>query len=231
MSKYVPARSAVWEKGYISYRRLWLDSCLEASSDEMRGIVIDLGGKREKKQKRGTFKPPEEKARAWWYINLDRNTSPNIFADVNQAPLGGQSVDCVICTEVLEHIPDPKACVHEMYRLLQKGGMAFVSAPFMYPVHADPFDFQRFTDEGLRNLFKDFASVEIIQMGSYAGTLGMLIEIGIEGVQGKSFLQRIMRWSMRRIARGLCWFDLSHYDLENVVWNKFTTGYFVKAVR
>jgi len=118
-----------------------------------------------------------------------------------------------------------------MHRLLRKGGVAFVSVPFMYPVHADPFDFQRFTEDGLRDVFKDFGAIEIIQMGSYPGTLGMLIEVGLEGIQRTSLLPRIIRWSLGWVARWLCWFDLSHYDLENVVWNKYTTGYFVKAVK
>ncbi len=229
MRNYAPEKYSIWKKNYISYRRLWLDACLEAFSAEMRGFVIDLGGKREKK--RGSFRPPEDKARVWWYINLDPNTTPNVFADVNQTPLISESVDCIICTEVLEHIPNPKSCVNEIYRLLIKGGTAFVSIPFIYPIHADPFDFQRFTEDGLLNLFGDFSEVEIFQMGSFPGVLGMLIEIGIEGIPKDSILRRSIRWSLIWIARWLCWFDLSTAGKKNLVWNKFTTGYFVKAVR
>jgi SAM-dependent methyltransferase len=229
MTNHIPEKSTIWKKGYISYRRLWLDACLEAYTAEMRGFVIDLGGKREKK--RGSFHPPEEQARAWWYINLDPNASPNIFADVNQTPVSSGSVDCIICTEVLEHIPDPHACVNEIFRLLRNGGTVFVSVPFIYPIHADPFDFQRFTEDGLRNLFGDFSQVEIFQMGSYPGTLGMLIEIGIEGIPRKAIFPRIVRWSLRWVARWLCWYDLHIQSRDNPVWQKYTTGYFLKAIR
>ncbi len=229
MKNHIPEKSAVWKKSYISYRRLWLDQCLKAFSTEMRGLVVDLGGKREKK--RGTFLPPHEQADAWWYVNLDLNTHPDIFADVGDVPLDAQSIDCIICTEVLEHLPEPKACVNEMYRLLRKGGIAFASAPFMYPVHADPFDFQRFTEDGLRKLFSDFASVEVFQMGSYPGTMGMLIELGIDGIQGRSFLPKILRRSLRLISRWLCSYDLSRASQNNTTWQKFTTGYFMKVIR
>jgi len=229
MNNCAPERSAVWKKNYITYRRLWLDSCLNAYSNKMRGCVIDLGGKRE--NKRGSFQPPENEADSWLYINLDPKAIPNIFADVTQTPLRGESVDCIICTEVLEHLPNPQACVDEAHRLLRKGGVVFASVPFIYPVHADPFDFQRFTEDGLRKLFGDFSSVEIIPMGSFPGVLGMLIEIGIEGIQGGSFFPKLERRSLRLVSRWLCSYDISVAPKNNIVWRKFTTGYFTKIVK
>lgn len=229
MKKFTPERSSVWKDSFITYRRLWLDSCLTAYSAEMRGVVIDLGGKRE--NKRGSFHPPEEQAKSWWYVNLASITHPDIFADVSQVPIEAQCVDCVICTEVLEHLPNPQACVDEIRRILRRGGAAYVSVPFMYPVHADPYDFQRFTDEGLRRLFSDFKSVEIVQMGSYPGVIGMLIDIGIDGIHGTSLFTIIIRRGLRWISRWLCSFDLHTLGGNNLIWQKYTTGYFLKAVR
>lgn len=225
----IPERSGFWKNGYVTYRRLWLDFCLHAFSNEMRGLVIDLGGKRE--NKRGSFSPPEDQARAWWYLNLDLNTHPNIFADVTQTPLHGQTVDCIICTEVLEHLPKPQACVDEIHRLLRDDGLVFASTPFFYPIHADPHDFQRFTEDGLRRLFCDFKSVEIYRMGGYAGVLGLLCELSIPSEDGSSLTSKFLRWALKWISRWLCWIDLSNYGSENVNRQKFTTGYFLKAIR
>lgn len=216
-------------EGYVTYRRFWLDACLKAFSHEMRGIVLDLGGKRE--NKRGTFQPPEQDARAWWYLNLDLSTRPNIFADVTRTPLKIASVDCILCTEVIEHLHNPQACVDEIHRLLRDDGLVFASTPFFYPVHADPYDFQRFTEDGLRNLFRNFQSVEVYRMGGYAGALGLMVELGIPGMEGKSLPRKFVRWAMKWISRWLCCFDLSVFDKENEAWSKFTTGYFVRAVR
>jgi len=229
MKSHIPQRSGFWKNNYVTYRRLWLDACLNAFSDEMRGMVIDLAGKRA--NKRGNFQPPEQESRAWWYINIDWGTNPNIFADVTRTPLSAKSVDCILCTEVLEHLPDPQACVDEMHRLLRDGGLVFASVPFFYPVHADPYDFQRFTEAGLWNLFTEFKSVEIFRMGGYAGVLGLLLEIGIHGLDGNSLLKKFLRWAMKWASRWLCLYDLSIFDSENAIWQKFTTGYFVRAVR
>jgi SAM-dependent methyltransferase len=226
---FVPEKSGFWKNDYVTYRRLWLDSCLNAFSNEMRGSVIDLGGKRD--NKRGSFQPPEHQADYWRYINLDLSTSPNIFADVTQTPLERKTVDCIICTEVLEHLPNPQACADEIHRLLRDGGVAFVSVPFFYPVHADPYDFQRFTEDGLRHLFRGFNSIEVYRMGGYAGVLGLLIELGIAGVKGNSIFQKILHWKMKWISRWLCWYDLLVFNRHNSSWEKYTTGYFLKAVR
>lgn len=229
MNPIIPQRSGYWKNNYVTYRRLWLDACLNAFSNEMRGFVLDLGGKRE--NKRGSFQPPEREAQAWWYLNLDWVTKPNVFADVTKTPLNSEGVDCILCTEVLEHIKDPQACVDEIHRLLRNGGLVFASTPFFYPIHADPYDFQRFTEDGLRHLFRDFKSVEVYCMGGYLGVLGLFLEIGISGVEGTSFLKQALRWAMKWISRWLCSYDIFLVNIESAPWQKFTTGYFVKAVR
>ena len=118
--KYVPKKSGFWKGNYVTYRRLWVDSCLNAFIDEDHGLVIDLGGKRE--NKRGSFLPPEHQADAWLYLNLDPQASPNIFSDVVKTPLLKQSADYIICTEVLEHLSNPQACVDEIHRILREDG-------------------------------------------------------------------------------------------------------------
>lgn len=216
-------------RNYVTYRRFWLDAMLSAFAYEMRGVVFDLGGKRN--NKRGTFIAPEEQADIWLYVNLDMSTSPNIYADVTRVPARSHSVDCIICTEVLEHLLKPQACVDEIHRLLCDGGLVLASVPFFYPVHADPYDFQRFTEDGLRHLFSSFSSVEVFRMGGFAGVLGLLIEIGIVGVEGNAPNAKFTRWVMKWVSRLLCRYDLNIFGEESESWKKFTTGYFVRAVR
>ena len=225
----LPRRDFWKAKNYLTYRRLWLDVALEAFASDMRGRVMDIGGKRE--NKRGTFQPPEHQAQAWWYVNLDMTTNPNVYADAGQLPLMGQSVDCVICTEVLEHLPRPERCVAEIHRLLRDGGVALISVPFLYPTHADPYDYQRFTEDGLRNLFRDFKTVTVYRMGGYTGVLGLMVELGIHGVEGNAPSKKLARWAMKWISRWLFRADLAAFGMESEAWAKFTTGYFVRAVR
>jgi len=221
--------AAPWRNNYVTYRRFLLDAFLREFSPEMLGVVIDLGGKRS--QKRGTFQPPEQQADMWLYINLDIQTQPNIFADVTKTPLKANIADVIICTEVLEHLPDPQCCVNEISRLLHVGGVAFVTTPFFYPVHGDPQDYQRFTEDGLRYLFRNFETVDVYRMGGYAGVMGLMLELGLPGVEENSLSHKILRWMLKWISRWLCRYDVAQFGRENKVWSAFTTGYFVRAIR
>jgi ubiquinone/menaquinone biosynthesis C-methylase UbiE len=52
-----------------------------------------------------------------------------VVGDGRRLPLADESVDRVICTEVLEHIPDDRAFVAELSRVLRPGGSIAVSVP------------------------------------------------------------------------------------------------------
>ena len=60
----------------------------------------------------------------------------------------------VIGLEVFEHIKYPNKAVNEIYRLLKPNGNFLMSVPFMFPIHDEPYDFQRWTLQGLRFLIK-----------------------------------------------------------------------------
>ena len=217
------------KNNYITYRRRLLDYYLDQHTPEMRGMVIDLGGKHE--QKRGSFTPPEKQASAWYYVNLELGTHPNLLGDVCKIPIKNNCADIIICTEVLEHLKYPNICADEIFRILRPGGSALLSIPFLYPVHADPYDFQRYTADGLRQLLNQFNTVEITPMGGYLGTLGMLIEIGIPGIKGQRLDKKIIRRFLYWFANRLCLLDLNKPQWANPIWQKFTTGYFIKAIK
>jgi SAM-dependent methyltransferase len=49
--------------------------------------------------------------------------------DLTAIPLPDDSVDVIVCSEVLEHIPDNKKAVSELYRVLKNDGSLLVSMP------------------------------------------------------------------------------------------------------
>ncbi len=53
--------------------------------------------------------------------------------DVTAMPFDDHSFDCVICSEVLEHIPDDGQAIHELVRILKPGKTLAISVPRFLP--------------------------------------------------------------------------------------------------
>lgn len=69
------------------------------------------------------------------------NSSLDIVSDILSIPLPDHSVDAVMCTEVLEHIPDPIGAIKEFSRLIKPGGYLLITAPFASLTHFAPYHF------------------------------------------------------------------------------------------
>jgi SAM-dependent methyltransferase len=214
----------------VSYRRLLLDAHLSWAAPLMRGQVVDLGGKRERR--RGRFMPVESPGTQWTFVNIDAATAPDLLCDVTRVPLPDGKTDCVLCTEVLEHLPDPQACVREAHRLLREQGRLIASVPFLYPVHPDPGDYQRFAPDGLRLLFGAFAEVDILSMGGDLGTIGLLAEVSARHLRSAPLPMRLLGRMVFEAARLLEYVDLrrGHASRRSAL-PCLTTGYFVVATK
>lgn len=100
------------------------------------------------------------------YVSLDLGGRPTVRGDLHLLPFRDGSADLAILTEVLEHCHSPHQVVDETHRVLRPGGSAVVIVPFLFRFHPDPGDYYRFTEQGLRHLFRRFREVEIAPHGS-----------------------------------------------------------------
>lgn len=71
----------------------------------------------------------------WDFSRID------IVSDICAIPEPDASFDAVLCTEVLEHLPDPVRALDELARLLRPEGMLIITAPFWSLTHQAPFHF------------------------------------------------------------------------------------------
>ncbi len=69
------------------------------------------------------------------------NSKLDIVSDITAIPLPDHEVDAIMCTEVLEHIPDPLAAIKEFSRLVKPGGYLLITAPFASLTHFAPYHF------------------------------------------------------------------------------------------
>jgi SAM-dependent methyltransferase len=67
------------------------------------------------------------------YVTGDINRSPLIRRqmDVTDIPLGDNTADVVLCSHVLEHVPDDRAAMREFRRILRPSGVAFLQHPIV----------------------------------------------------------------------------------------------------
>lgn len=85
--------------------------------------------------------------------------------------------DTVFCTEVLEHLPDPRVALAEVYRVLRPGGCLILSVPQLYWVHEAPFDFYRFTRYGLAELLGEQGRFEIVYEAPVGNSSDAVIDV------------------------------------------------------
>ena len=67
----------------------------------------------------------------------------------DRLPFGDASFDTVLCNQVGEHVPDPRAFFLELVRPLKPNGRLLFTVPFSYRIHSEPQDFHRFTKYAL----------------------------------------------------------------------------------
>ena len=65
----------------------------------------------------------------------------DIVSDITKIPEPDASFDAILCTEVLEHVPDPLAALKEFHRLLRPGGRLLLTVPFVSATHFAPYHF------------------------------------------------------------------------------------------
>jgi len=65
----------------------------------------------------------------------------DLVCDITSIPENDASYDVVLCTEVLEHVPEPTKALDEFARLLKPGGKLILTAPFASLVHFAPYHF------------------------------------------------------------------------------------------
>ncbi len=101
---------------------------------------------------------------------------PDSFFDGLNIPFEDKSFDVAICTEVLEHSPEPERLVADIARVLKPKGKLYVSVPFVWYEHEAPYDFRRFTSFGFKKLLEEEFVVErIAPTSGVFGTVGQII--------------------------------------------------------
>lgn len=101
----------------------------------------------------------------------------DVICDNATLPFKDNYFDYVLCNQTLEHTKDIFWAISEIRRVLKKDGLWFISIPFLYPEHACPWDFYRFTRFWLEEIFKDFEIINIKNDTWYFTTIALFLNI------------------------------------------------------
>jgi len=168
-------------------RRIFQDKLGELPERNLS--VLDVGGR---------LQPYRELlgGRVNRYIAIDPQVTPlvNVAARGEALPFGDEQFDFVICTQVLEYFPDPGCAVAEIWRVLRRGGVAFVSAPSVFVRDHDK-EYWRFLPEGLRFLMKEFEYIEVVAEGNSVAGLFRTLNVFLVSFMKPRFLVPVLKWT------------------------------------
>ncbi|NLG17381.1 MAG: class I SAM-dependent methyltransferase [Fibrobacter sp.] len=185
-------------------------------------LVLDVGCG--KKRYRDLFRGAK-----YFGIDLPFSNSEGNRADVYGSalalPFRDKTFDCVISTEVIEHVPDPVVFLSQVSKVLALEGCLLLSAPFFWPLHEEPYDFYRFTIHGLRELLRKqgFTVKEVIKRGGFAS---VMVQLAGDYFKTKNkMINTITDVVFGILQVAAVWFD-SIFPTE-----KYATGWTIKAIK
>jgi len=107
---------------------------------------------------------PEQISGKSGYGNID------YISDVLSIPVGDKSFDVILCTEVLEHVPEPIRALEEFARIIKPAGKLLLTAPLGSGIHQEPYHYYGgFTPFWYQEFMKKagFEQVEIDANGGF----------------------------------------------------------------
>jgi SAM-dependent methyltransferase len=102
------------------------------------------------------------------YLCADFKHNPLAQIEINPQgllPLKEKSIDLVLSTQVLEHVPQVEAYLGEARRILKVEGMLILSTHGFWMDHPDPEDYWRWTKAGLKKTIEDNGFMVLEMMG------------------------------------------------------------------
>jgi len=120
-------------------------------------VVYELGSKGER-GRNGLAPVPKDATLVC--VDIEAGPDVDLVADAHDLHMvPDASVDLVNCLNVLEHVRYPHKVMGEIHRILKPGGLVYISVPFIFPFHADPDDFYRFSKNGILILCENFEPI------------------------------------------------------------------------
>ena len=114
-------------------------------------------------------------------------TKATHFYDGTFFPFNDETYDVILCSQVLEHSFSPKLLLSEIFRVLEVKGSLYLTIPFLWPEHEQPYDSQRFTSFGLIKILEE-VGFRVVSVNKTNPGLSAIIQLLIEWTESISRL-------------------------------------------
>jgi SAM-dependent methyltransferase len=160
----------------------------------------------------------------------------DMVADAARLPVADGVFEAALCTEVLEHVPEPVAVLKEIGRVLKPRGKLLLTAPLGSGLHQEPYHYYGgFTPHWYRRFLPaaGFANIEVTANGGFFRLYGQesqrFADLLAPGnlPAGAKWLAPfwLLSWPWFRIILPWCCNRLDRLDS----YRGFTVGYFITA--
>jgi SAM-dependent methyltransferase len=138
-------------------------------------VVLDLGAGNA--PYRELFAHAEYRTNDWSQSEHLGAEEADIVGSADALPVADATFDLVLCTQVLEHTPEPAATLIECFRILAPGGRIALTVPLMWELHELPHDYFRYTERGLEHLLTKagFTELDIRRRSDGFSAIGQLM--------------------------------------------------------
>lgn len=202
-----------------SFRRRLVDGDLFRYRHLLTGRVLDLGGGRT----RGKF--PHGKNLDWVVLDIDVTLKPSVVGDAQKLPFGNQVFEAVKCSELTGYLFEPIKMVEEIARILNAGGIAVITAPFLTPYDNEQHDSVRLTGAWWEWAGKR-AGLKIEKLEPQGYLLTVLADFERYWISHWWFpLRYVAYFLMFPVYEVLFWYE-KHFPVPKY-FQRFTTGFLV----
>lgn len=159
----------------------------------------------------------------WEYSKID------IISDLTDIPVPDSSFKVVLCTEVLEHVPDPINALQEISRILEPEGNLLLTVPMSAGIHQDPYHYYGgFTPQFFRYFLPKFG----MSITELTPVCGLFRHVGQEIYRSARVIVANQPQDLNIFQRFLLYYWIpKFFDKEESknLFEEFTIGYVVEA--